>query len=698
MSPSAVVNPDTVVVMPGDSVVFCITFRPVRHGATSDTITFFHNGCMQPEQRIVLKGFGIARPAASWTYPTPLVVPTVSHHNLPCGPKQCWPYTFSNPGAMDNVVRLLRGPSPPWSVIPGDSLRVPAGGFASAELCFDPSAGGESSDTIVVATSVRPQFGIVALLARDASMSASLPEGLEVDAAAMAAVRMLGENLRRDTTDGDVLQVYTVENGAPELGIEYTDAGVREVRWPPSAPSGTPAELRPVLEQAIDRAAQLEGSRHVMLFASEVLTGDGFDAAALAAYAGARGVMLHHLLFAPRSSDSLRHYSGTLWSYAEYSNMNTLSAELHAATLSGLAVRYDTTALFARVEVPKLEVQPTQLSFGSVTVGSDRCLPVQLRNTGSAPLRILSILNPADPVPVDIPAEIAPNSQATISLCFNATGFGEATATALIVYDGCPLDTVRIPMTAFGSDSLTVGISGEFVGKPGSIVHIPVQLYAQLPSEYDVRSVEISVQHNKTMLYPLEARNAQEGTIMGAQQIETLSMQPSFGDTTVTTRYRFTRGVPLNNPTPGAVMLRLPYLVLLGDALRTPLRITDIRFNEGLPRAGVAVNGVFRVDSLCFIEQRLLDAAHRGPAKISGVSPNPFNGSTMISIEVVSGCDVHVTLLDIMGRVVAEPVHSRLNEGRYVFTVDAVTWPSGVYLCRMVAGGQVSTVRLILAR
>jgi hypothetical protein len=694
----AVDSQDTLVIMPGDSITWCLAFAPLAPGHFFDTLTLVHNGCVQPELRIPFRGYGIGRPAADWKYPTALIIPTEAVYTVPCGPKKCEVFTFRNPGAVGNLMRFIRTPEAPWSLAAPDSLLIPAGGTADAELCFDPARGGESRDSIIVESFVRPQFGIVVLLARDTSMNTMLPDGLTADDAALVGVRILRDNFRTDTTDGDVLQVYSMGEMGPEIGIEYTGGGSREGRWPPPAPSGKPVPLHYTLQQAIDIAARLEGSRHVVLLASDIDAESAFDALALAARAASEGVQLHHFLFAPGNRDSLREYARLLWSYGEYSTLPDMSAFLHAATMSGLDVKRDTIRLLANVQSPMLEIEPAALSFGTVTVGGDRCLPVTLRNTGSAPLRISHIINPADPAAVDFPDEIAPNSQTTISLCFATTRFGEAAATALIVYDGCPLDTVRILMTAFGSDSLTVGISGEFVGKPGSVVHIPVQLYAQLPEEYDVHNIEITVQHNKTMLYPLDARSAQEGTVMGVQQVASVTMVPSFEDSTVSTRYRFTRVSPLNNLTPGAVMLRLPYLVLLGDALRTPLRITDIRFNEGLPRAGVAVNGVFRVDSLCFIEQRLIDSGNRVPAKITGVSPNPFNGSTVIAVDVHWDCDVRLTVLDIMGRVVAEPTNTRLIEGRYLFTVDAVSWPSGVYLCRLVAGGHVHTVRMTLTR
>jgi hypothetical protein len=682
----AVDSQDTLVIMPGDSIIWCFAFAPVAPGHFFDTLTLAHNGCVQPELRIPFSGYGIARPAADWKYPTALIIPNEAVYSVPCGPKKCESLIFRNPGPVGNLIRFIRTPGAPWSLDVTNPLLVPAGGDANAELCFDPASGGTVRDSIIVESVVRPQFGIVALLARDTSMNAVLPDGLTADDAALVAVRIVRDNLRADTTDGDVLQVYSMGELGPEFGIEYTGGGSREGRWPPPAPSGKPAALQYALQRAIDFAAALEGSRHVVLLASDIDAGSAFDARALAAYAASEGVQLHHFLFAPGNSDSLREYARSLWSYGEYSTLPDMSAFLHAATLSRLDVKRDTVRLHASVQSPMLETEPAALSFGTVTVGGDRCLPVTLRNTGNAPLRISHIINPADPAAVDFPDEIAPNDQATISLCFTTTRFGDAAATALIVYDGCPLDTVRIPMTAFGSDSLTVGISGEFVGKPGSVVHIPVQLYAQLPEEYDVHNIEITVQHNKTMLYPLDARSAQEGTVMGVQQVASVTMVPSFEDSTVSTRYRFTRVSPMNNLTPGAVMLRLPYLVLLGDALRTPLRITDIRFNEGLPRAGVAVNGVFRVDSLCFMEQRLIDSGNRGPAKITGVSPNPFNGSTVIGVDVHRDCEVRLTVLDIMGRVVAEPTNTRLMEGRYMFTVDAESWPSGVYLCRLVAG------------
>jgi hypothetical protein len=686
------------VIMPGDSTIWCVTFRPLSGGRFADTLTLTHNGCLQPELRLVLQGIGMVRPTADWKYPTALGIPLDAEYIVPCGPLQCSPLTFQNPGSVANRIRFIRTPAAPWSIRPSDSLSISAGGSAEALLCFDPASGGESRDSIIVESLRRPQYGIVALLARDASMNAILPEGITADDAALAAVRILRDNMRTDTTDGDVLQVYSMENSGPDFGVEYVEGGSREGVWPPRAASGNPVELQDALRQAIDIAAVLEGSRHVILMASDISTGSGFDAGALSAYASANGVHLHHQLFAPRNSDSLRTHAGTLWTYDEYSTMTQMSGFLHAATLSEPDVKLDTVRVHGTVRSPMLEVLPVSLSYGTITVGGDRCLPVRLRNTGTASLRVAAIINPADPLPVELPPDILPGGETIINLCFKATAFGEASATVRVIYDACPPDSVLIPMTAFGSDSLTVGISGVLVGKPGSITHIPVQLFGQLPPEYDVRTVEIELQCNKTMLYPLDPKDSQESTLMGGLQIETLGMTPSFTTTDVRTRYRITRKSPLNNLTPGAVMLRLPFLVLLGDALTTPLRITDIRFNEGLPRAGVAVNGEFRVDSLCYIEQRLLDTGNRSPAKITGVSPNPFNESTTITVAVLVAGQMRLTIHNMMGELVEEVLDGSFQTGRHSVVICASPWPSGVYICRLAMDGFVIHERIIRTR
>ncbi len=78
--------------------------------------------------------------------------------------------------------------------------------------------------------------------------------------------------------------------------------------------------------------------------------------------------------------------------------------------------------------------------------------------------------------------------------------------------------------------------------------------------------------------------------------------------------------------------------------------------------------------------------------------PNPFRASTAIRFEVPQAGRVQVAVFDVLGRRVATLVEGEWLPGRYVVEWAAASMPSGVYVCRMGAGGYVETKPMVLIR
>lgn len=78
--------------------------------------------------------------------------------------------------------------------------------------------------------------------------------------------------------------------------------------------------------------------------------------------------------------------------------------------------------------------------------------------------------------------------------------------------------------------------------------------------------------------------------------------------------------------------------------------------------------------------------------------PNPFNPSTTIIYEVPEQSRVTLTILDLLGREVAEVVNQLQPAGRYTSVFDASMLTSGVYFYRLTAGSYARTNKMILLR
>jgi hypothetical protein len=86
-----------------------------------------------------------------------------------------------------------------------------------------------------------------------------------------------------------------------------------------------------------------------------------------------------------------------------------------------------------------------------------------------------------------------------------------------------------------------------------------------------------------------------------------------------------------------------------------------------------------------------------GPALFQNF-PNPFNPSTIIGFHI--SVPVHATLkvYDVLGREVATLVEGFLGPGDHTVEWHADSFASGVYYCRMTAGGFTGARKIVLLK
>jgi hypothetical protein len=60
--------------------------------------------------------------------------------------------------------------------------------------------------------------------------------------------------------------------------------------------------------------------------------------------------------------------------------------------------------------------------------------------------------------------------------------------------------------------------------------------------------------------------------------------------------------------------------------------------------------------------------------------PNPFNANTSISFVLPHAADVRATVYDVTGRLVATLAEGWMPAGEHHVSLDAASWPSGIYI------------------
>jgi hypothetical protein len=79
-------------------------------------------------------------------------------------------------------------------------------------------------------------------------------------------------------------------------------------------------------------------------------------------------------------------------------------------------------------------------------------------------------------------------------------------------------------------------------------------------------------------------------------------------------------------------------------------------------------------------------------------SPNPFNPIAVISFQLPVGSDVRLVVYDLLGRDVAQLVNERKPAGSHSVNFDGAGLSTGVYICRLTAGRDVETIKMVLIR
>ena len=78
--------------------------------------------------------------------------------------------------------------------------------------------------------------------------------------------------------------------------------------------------------------------------------------------------------------------------------------------------------------------------------------------------------------------------------------------------------------------------------------------------------------------------------------------------------------------------------------------------------------------------------------------PNPFNPSTSVRYQLSARMHAVIEVYDILGKKVVVLDQGVRGPGEYSVTITADHWASGVYLCKLSAGGNEKTIKLLLMR
>jgi hypothetical protein len=78
--------------------------------------------------------------------------------------------------------------------------------------------------------------------------------------------------------------------------------------------------------------------------------------------------------------------------------------------------------------------------------------------------------------------------------------------------------------------------------------------------------------------------------------------------------------------------------------------------------------------------------------------PNPFKNTTTISYDLPLAMQVTITVYNFQGKPVATLVDGRLSAGKHQTVFNGSTLPGGLYICKIKAGSQVVSRKMLLVK
>jgi hypothetical protein len=78
--------------------------------------------------------------------------------------------------------------------------------------------------------------------------------------------------------------------------------------------------------------------------------------------------------------------------------------------------------------------------------------------------------------------------------------------------------------------------------------------------------------------------------------------------------------------------------------------------------------------------------------------PNPFNANTVIPFEMAATCMVKISIYNVLGQEVAMVTDRVMSQGFHRVSWDAEDYPSGIYFCRLSAGGDTQFRKMVLLK
>ncbi len=337
---------------------------------------------------------------------------------------------------------------------------------------------------------------------------------------------------------------------------------------------------------------------------------------------------------------------------------------------------------------PEIVIDSSAIDFGEVELGSRRDSVIVFENVGYGPLRLSDIvLTGPDAAHFELQAqdtyELQPGESESFTIGFVPRSVFRKQAAIQINCNDSDSPLITIPLAGTGVTTLEAGCRSDLNVPSQDDALIPVTLFTNREGSL-VTAYTFELEYDERLLLPLGIET--RGTLSENFAVDWTLVRPGLISVSAS------GSAPLSGTGP---LLYLRSFAAWSEPPVSPLTLEGLLFNSGNPRA-VMINGVVEVDSLC--NQYLKSVQVAGIPKLLPNTPNPFNPTTTVRVDVPSEQHIRLAVFDAAGRLVRQLADGVLTAGEHMFTFDAADLPSGVYYARLWSIHGVQHRKMLLIR
>lgn len=693
---------------PKESSTMLCCFSPTVVGPAIDTALFVFSSCY-PATQLILRGVsatvaGLEIGGVLQASPSPL-----DFGKVLCGDSACLYVNIQNIGSRESLFKsIIKRPSNPFtltdepptqSILEQDSSR-------QLRVCYAPKTIGKNSDYIDLLVDSRLPINIALLF--DVSNSMLDPISVVDSKVRIVAAKEAGVLFANSL-------LFDIERGISDTSAVFSFSGSFRVRQNfttskqnlvNSIQNLTTSPNTCLYYGIVESVKLLTGRTNPVL----VVLSDGEDNCSnfrttftqAINSARAAGVKVYIVAIVDKEDPSVKAYIDDLTEIATQTQGEVFFAKSSQEITDAYATIANKLSQNVTLRIPVLGeaipagpiFSPNPVDFDSIRIHTEKCRSVTVTNNSVLPFYVTeeAFSLPVDYSLSDLPlAAVQPGNSATFTLCFTPRKLRAQNSNVSFGLTVCSAAPLKVQ--GVGYDSVIVEFSDELIGFPGDTLVYTARLLDTIPSEYGVDSLALTFQYNSTLLYPLLLPSTENGTISG---LGGLQFKQQYSTDTAITSYTYKTGRLIQSNF-NQTLFERPFLLLSGNEMETPLRITSLKLADGNPKVGIVQPAKASLDPSCFQSSRLLDAVkRRNGVVLAALTYNHADDNISGSVQLTQSATIKLSVVDVLGK---ESILQEINahpQGNLSLSASLRNVASGMYAIVVSVNGTPIETRMVV--